>query len=293
MSKRKHADKRADRKKRKQLSTVQKVTLAALSLCTAVFVIMTLIPALKPVTDSSGFALFFRLLFTAWVLFFAFVHRSAAEYTWEGKAAMVLGAVMAWLGILPERWMLIADVFIILAQCLLITVFRIRKPGAAGPELLLCFSLIMLLLDQRSAVFLEHPNGLHFWIVSLIAAVAAGAACAVALRRAILKLKDNRPSERICLVVLVTVFVFVMVSYSCCSLNRALDDSEPLNYQALITDRRTETSRSGTDYYLDLELPAGTYSMSVYEEDYAAILFLLSGQLQDQAVDVLRWESCR
>ena len=271
MSNRKHPNKSAARRKKKRLSIAQKVSITVLSLFTAVFVIMNLIPDLKPVTDSAGFAVYFRLLFSAWVLYFAFIHTSAAKYTWEAKTAMVLGALIVWLGVLPERLMLIADVFIVFAQCLLITVSHIRDPGSAGPELLLCFSFITLILDQRSTVFLRHPNGIHFWIFSLVISVVVGAACVVLLRRGILKLKDNRLIERICLVLLVTVFMFFTVSYSLCSLNRALDDSEPLTYQALITDRRIETSKSGSDYYLDLELPAGTYSMSVYESDYQAL----------------------
>ena len=272
MSKRKPVKKSAARRKKKQRFDIrQNIPILVLSVISAIMFIMIIIPPLKPVADSLWFTIIFRLLSCAWVLYFAFFHASAKKLPREGKAAMVLFAVMIWLGVLPERLTLIADVLIVLLQILLVTLSLIRRPAGMGPSLTAAFSVLILMWDQSNVSYLNYPHGLPFWPLSLFVTAAACAGYAILLHRGILKLKDNRRGERIAFVFLVGLFMLLAVSGSCSNLNRGLDDSEPMSRQARITDRQISTSRSGTDYYLDLELPEGSFSMNVNESDYKAL----------------------
>ena len=271
MSKPQKMTKETPRRKRRYFKTNPWIILGAVAAFYVILSILDRIPSFQPIADSLWFWIVHGLLLDALILFFAFFHISAKNMPNEGRAAMVLGAILLWLSLLPERWTLIAHVLITFTQIFLITLSQIRRPGYSGPMIVTALSLLTVIWDGLNCSFQNHPNGIHFWQVSLIAAVAAGMVYALLLHREILKLKDNRRSERIALLIGVVAVFFFVTSFSAGNLNRALDDSEPMVVQAKITDADTSTSRAGTSYYLYLDVPEGNLQMSVEEWDYKAL----------------------
>lgn len=256
--------------KEQNRTPTRKRSLARSGLLLGVLLILLLLaesPRLQSLRGTAAYLLAGKLLLTAIAAYFAWFHPSAQGMPWEGRACMMLGTCILFTVFLPERTAVLADVMIYAAQAVLL-VLTLTRGLYAGPGIMLCLTPVKLLsVNLQMWSFAANRGGIHFWKAAAVGTLVVSLGAYFLIRYRIIRLKDDRRSERIACVVLTAMMGFAGIWSSLMNLNYALDTSLPQTYETKVTGRHVSTGKS-TTYYLQVYSPEGMLEVRVSENEY-------------------------
>lgn len=264
--------KQSKRSKSKQISQIMfRNEIVKLLIAIAVW-LGTLFLIASPKTLEFRKTIFFtigiKVLVSAVILYFAFLHKSAKGLPIWGKICMILGAVLLFTAFLPVKVSIVMSVLILVLQSVLFAFTLTTICNPAGPGVVMMLTMLKLLsVDSEGWSFVNNPGGFHFWAVALVGMAIVGFAFYEMLRRGFIKLKDNRTSGRVSIVLMAGVIAFIGTWCSVSNLNYALDTSAPQTYQTEIVGKRISSGKN-TTYYLKAQAPEGELDFDVSENLY-------------------------
>lgn len=205
---------------------------------------------------------------------------SALGFVWISQYAppravqILLTASLLTLWLPGIRWVsariyiLVDTVFFLAVACAALWVW-FRKGKYRVPTAFAAVLILNCLSDTQLYTFVQNPGGLHFWQFALPFAVIGAVICILLLLQDKIQLEDNRLSERMLLPILVCGVCFCALWLTAENLNYALDASTPMCFETVVTEKRSEYhSRSGTHYYLTVQLNGDVVELSIYQGEY-------------------------
>ncbi|MBQ7761261.1 MAG: hypothetical protein IJ400_04320 [Clostridia bacterium] len=176
-----------------------------------------------------------------------------------------------------QAFQIYAMVYLIVGGILtLATVFALRDKK--GKLLYTCIALLMYIMlmnfkDTTQYTFENGNDSLNFWLAGLIVAVILTAITALLTFTGIIKLKNNKISEKISICFLVLMFSFIASNTLICNANYAFDNGPlEIEEQVIVEKRESKTSKSN-NYYLifekdgqKIEISVPLYIFKKYEE---------------------------
>ena len=246
-------------------------------------------PQLQPIRDSLAYRLMTKLILSGVILYFTFCWRE--KQTLPAKVILCISALLPFQTLLiqSDRFLLITILLIPLVGTAYLLYQHITTKRHSQVLFYVTMTLYLFgIMSSRDYTFVNNADGFHFWRVSLLAAVLLGAGGIYLVANGILTLKDNRISEKVCLCLLTFFMGFVLTWATAMNLNYALDTSEPKVYSLEIIEKDISSSRSGTDYYLYVELHGEKRRLTVSQSDYHSCdigddhyVYLYSGAFND------------
>ena len=129
------------------------------------------------------------------------------------------------------------------------------------------FEFFLTTITVTRYTFVENPRFLHFWKFPLVLAILLTAVTAWFMVRGTIYLKEGRPGERICLLLLVLFFSFVALTFAACNLNYALDTGKPAHVPAVVQEKHVSTGEM-THYRLTVRLNGTEIDIEVSRDEY-------------------------
>lgn len=138
---------------------------------------------------------------------------------------------------------------------------------------LLAYIMLMNFRDTTQYTFENGNDSLHFWLAGLIVAVILTVITAVLTFTGIVKLKNNKISEKISICFLVLIFGFIASNTIISNANYAFDNGPVEIEEQIIVEKRANTSSKSNYYYLifekdgeEIEISVPSYIYKRYEE---------------------------
>ena len=131
------------------------------------------------------------------------------------------------------------------------------------------FIMLSALVDYT---YLNSPNGLKFWGISLILAIACGIASAVMLCTGMIALTDDRTGNIVGVVLAVIMGVFFMTMCTANHLNYALDTTPANEQTVIITNKDVYHSSMNTHYELYFWYEGEERIIEVAKDEYNSLV---------------------
>lgn len=234
-----------------------------------VFTYLTSSPKLQEYRNTMLFTIGIKVLASLVILFFAFLHRSAKNLNLIGRICMILGILLLLSVYLPAKAAMLSDTLIFVIQIVLLLAAWKAGSSVAGPGVMTAISFLKLMTtDGQEWAFVNNSGGFHFWPAALVGSIGIATALYIMLQKGIIKLKDDRISERIAALFLTVLFGFLAIWTCASNLNYALDTSVPQRIQTVVEDKKISSSSKNTTYYLVTSAPEGELRVDVSEGLY-------------------------
>lgn len=226
------------------------------------------LPQLQTIGETQWFSIGIRALISGILLYCAFFGDAAAKIPVPGKLVMLLGMPVPWLTYLPEKLSVIILSALFLVQGILLAVSQIKRDDSFSPLYAAVLTLLFLFELSKPIHFQNPLSSNRYWQLAIIGGVSVGAIFAVLLGMKIVKMKDNRVSERITFVLLAALISGAAIWLSAYTLNFALDRSEPTIYSAEITDKHISPTKTAMDFSMTIESPNEKMQIYVSKAEY-------------------------
>lgn len=230
------------------------------------FLVLENRPELQPMRDSMLYKLLWKAAYSSVILYFAWFSKLRPER--PGQLIMTLMAFAYWqiLFVPSQRLLLLHITLLVFAGIGYLLWLKIQT-GKNNAPLSWTTVFMGLALMQVDYTYQDGNTGRH-WEISLLMAVLAGAAAWYLIFNGILRLKDDRMSEKVCWCVVAAGAAFALSFFTANNLNYMLDYSLPEQYSMTIAQKDIQSSRSGTDYEFLLTYKGEEIKMDVSQSIY-------------------------
>ena len=212
------------------------------------FIVFVLV--IQPLRDTLIYKLLWNTVISGVILYFAWVSELRPER--PGQIIMTLMAVTFWQTmIIPSQrfWLLCVTLLILVGTVYLIyCMTQDKKNLEINPLLFATLFFSIVPLDAGQKYTYQDGLGSRHWEISLVLALVLGALFWYLISHGILRLEDDRTSEKVFWCIGMVCAVFVLSWTTANNLNYMLDYSLPEQYSMTIVEKDIDSSRSGTDY---------------------------------------------
>ena len=227
-------------------------------------------PSLQPMRDSWLFILISKTLISGAVLYFAWLSNKKPP-VFERMILSVF-ALLPWVALLLQsyRMILLLQMAIFLVLFVLFTKHFLTDKKYNVVTITVTLFLGMIYIQSvKDYTYLHHSGGIHFWQISLIAAVIITFAFTVFLIKGKIQLKDDRISEKIAAPILVLGMSFIFIAFTISNLNYALDSSKPVDFASTILEKRIDSGyRRSTNYIFTANVDGEEKEFNVDQSEY-------------------------
>ena len=227
-------------------------------------------PDLQKLRDSLFFNIAIKIVFSCAILCPTWFHKSKPKI--GGQILLSLCALSIWVKmIVPTArlwWIIIFILFCGLVLYLCIDYFTNKKVNPIVRFVSLIFLLLELTIMSQYK-FVDRPNAIHFWKLSLVISVIITIVFIILLFKNVITLETPKNIGDIILSCIICLLaVFTLVVSAAYNLNHFLDKSEPTLEWAEITDRYIYHSRRHRDYTFRLSLNGKEFDFEVSDTEY-------------------------
>lgn len=138
---------------------------------------------------------------------------------------------------------------------------------------LLMYIMLMNFKDTTQYTYENESDSLHFWLAGLIVSIILTAIIALLTFMGVIKLKNNKISEKISICFLVLVFGFIVSNTLISNANYAFDNGPSKIEEQIIAEKRESKTSKSNNYYLifekdgeKIEISVPAYIYKKYEE---------------------------
>lgn len=252
--------------KKKKGSSVKILVLLLLPVC--LFFLMVH-PGFRDFRNSVAFDILFRLGISGVILYFAWIWKKKSSK--PAKWTLTAAAVTVWFPLLIPSYRVFlwtATVLEFLGIGILLWE-QIRLGKHSEPLLYVAAFLLLILMSNAGGyTFVENPNGLHFWEISLTFTLLSGIFAGYLVFTGKLKLKDDRKSERIAFAAAGFLVGFFLIWPTMLNLNYLLDNRPPEIYEMPVQEKDINTSGKNTTYHIYVSFQGEALDLEVSQSQY-------------------------
>jgi len=233
------------------------------------YMILSFRPEFQPLRETILWKIAGKLVFSGVLLYFAWV--SPGHPPRGGQIIMTLMATVFWqtMVIPSNRFVLLCMTVYVFAGIGYLLRLMITKKKSNDPLLFATLFLgIMVLSAMKDYTYVRDNDAFRHWQISLVLALAAGAAAWYLMFHGYIRLKDDRMSEKVCWCILAVFGAFAMIWSTANNLNYMLDLSEPERFDMVIVDKEIDTSGKNTDYEMTLRFRDEVIELNVSQSVY-------------------------
>lgn len=227
-------------------------------------------PSLQPMRDSWIYIIISKAAISGVILYFTWLRKKRPPIF--EKIAVSIFALLPWAPLFIKSGRAILLVQMILFYILLIIFikhFSTDKKYTTVTNAVTLFIGMIIILSVKDYTYLHNSEGIHFWEIALIIALLVAAVFTILMVNNIIKLEDDRTSERIMAPILVLGMTFILVAFTISNLNYSLDFSKPVDYAATVLEKRIDTGyRSPTDYVFSANVNGEEKEFNVTQSEY-------------------------
>lgn len=233
------------------------------------YLMLSFRPEFQPLRETFGWKLAGKLALSGVILYFAWV--SPGHPPRGGQIIMTLMATVFWqtMVIPSNRFVLLCMTVYVFSGIGYLLWLMITKKKSSDPLLLATvFWGIMVLSAMKDYTYVRDNGAFRYWQISLMLALAAGAAAWYLIFHGFIRLKDDRMSEKVCWCILAAFGAFALIWSTANNLNYMLDPSEPERFEMVIVDMEIDTSGKNMDYEMTLRFGDEEIELNVSQSVY-------------------------
>ena len=240
------------------------------TILTVLFAVLLLLPIFRAFRATVAFGILRSIFLCAIPLYFAWL----SNHKPDSRSAKVALSILSVVYILPlfikqEQISLLIDIVICWGVCIYtvwLFVFREEQYPALTWNITV-YAFVIALKGLTDYSFVENPNGLNFWVISLILGIVSAIVCAILLFTKVIHLYDDRISEQIGVIICVAFAMFFIVLTTAAHLNYALDPNPSEEATVIITQKEISGSKS-QDYELFFWYDGEERTIEVGRDEY-------------------------